>query len=52
MHLSQQLFLSFKGQPIGVSTPETRDPRKPVQDYGDEASRFTTSLLKNQLVRL
>jgi micrococcal nuclease len=30
---------------IGVDTPETVDPRKPVQCYGKEASRETTRLL-------
>ncbi len=37
---------------IGVYTPETRDTRKPVERFGKEASRFTTSLLKGQRVRL
>lgn len=30
---------------IGVDTPETKHPRKPVQCYGHEASAFTESLL-------
>lgn len=30
---------------IGVDTPETKDPRKPVQCFGEEASAFTTSVL-------
>ncbi len=30
---------------IGVDTPETKDPRKPVQCFGVEASAFTASLL-------
>jgi micrococcal nuclease len=30
---------------IGVDTPETKAPNQPVGCYGDEASRFTTSLL-------
>ncbi len=33
---------------IGVDTPETVDPRKPVQYYGKEASTFTTNLLKGE----
>jgi micrococcal nuclease len=37
---------------IGVDTPETKDPRKPVQYFGKEASLFTASLLKGQRVRL
>ena len=30
---------------IGVDTPESVDPRKPVQCFGKEASAFTTQLL-------
>jgi micrococcal nuclease len=30
---------------IGVDTPETKDPRRPVGCFGAEASRFTASLL-------
>lgn len=30
---------------IGVDTPETKDPRRPVGCFGREASRFTASLL-------
>ncbi|MEA2932087.1 MAG: micrococcal nuclease [Actinomycetota bacterium] len=30
---------------IGVDTPETKDPRKPVQCFGREASAFLTDLL-------
>ncbi len=37
---------------IGVDTPETKDPRKPVEYFGKEAGRFTASLVKGQLVRL
>lgn len=37
---------------IGVDTPETVDPRKPVQCFGKEASDFTKSLLTNKSVRL
>lgn len=37
---------------IGVDTPETVDPRKPVQCFGKEASAFTKSLLLNKEVRL
>ncbi len=32
---------------IGVDTPETKDPRKPVQCFGREASAFTSSLLQS-----
>lgn len=30
---------------IGVDTPETKDPRKPVQCFGVEASNHTGQLL-------
>ena len=30
---------------IGVDTPETKDPRRPVQCFGQEASAFLTDLL-------
>jgi len=30
---------------IGVDTPETRDPRRPVQCFGAEATRFTSLML-------
>jgi endonuclease YncB( thermonuclease family) len=37
---------------IGIDTPETVDPRKPVQCFGLAAKEFTKSLLENQWVRL
>jgi len=38
---------------IGVDTPETKDPRRPVQCFGQEASVFLTGLLpKGTGVRL
>lgn len=37
---------------VGVDTPETVHPRKPVEHYGKEASRFTTNLLKGEKVYL
>lgn len=37
---------------IGVDTPETKDPRKPVQCFGKAASQFTKSLIGDQPVRL
>ncbi|MEA2687011.1 MAG: micrococcal nuclease [Actinomycetota bacterium] len=30
---------------IGIDTPETKDPRRPVQCFGQEASAFLTDLL-------
>jgi micrococcal nuclease len=37
---------------IGIDTPETKDPRKPVQCFGEEASRYTHDLLDGRKVRL
>jgi len=38
---------------LGIDTPETKDPRKPVQCFGREASEFTKRLLpKGTIVRL
>jgi len=37
---------------IGVDTPETKDPRKPVQYFGEEAYRFTKSIVEGKRVRL
>ena len=37
---------------IGVDTPETQDPRKPVQCFGQAASQFTKDLIGNNPVRL
>lgn len=37
---------------IGINTPETVDPRKPVECYGQEASARAHELLDNQIVTL
>jgi len=37
---------------VGVDTPETKHPRKPVQRYGLEASIFTTTHLTGKEVEL
>jgi endonuclease YncB( thermonuclease family) len=37
---------------IGVDTPETVHPRKPVQCFGREASKFTKRLAQGRTVRL
>ncbi len=37
---------------IGVDTPETHDPRKPVQCFGKAASKFTRDLIGDNPVRL
>ena len=37
---------------IGVDTPETKDPRKPVQFFGREAANFTRQMVEGKRVRL
>ncbi len=37
---------------IGVDTPETKDPRKPVQCFGQAASSFTKNLIGDRPVKL
>ena len=37
---------------IGVDTPETVHPSKPVEHYGKEASAYTKGLLEGKTVRL
>ena len=37
---------------IGIDTPETVDPRKPVQCFGKEASRKNKELVEEKFVRL
>lgn len=37
---------------IGVDTPETKDPRKPIQCYGPEASAYSHAQLDGATVRL
>lgn len=37
---------------IGVDTPETKDPRKPVQYFGREAAEFTRRMVEGKRVRL
>lgn len=37
---------------IGVDTPETVDPRKPVEHFGREASTFLRALVQSKIVRL
>src|SRR5690349_739041 len=37
---------------LGIDTPETKDPRKPVQCYGPEASAYTHQRLFGRAVRL
>lgn len=37
---------------IGINTPETVDPRRPVQCYGKEASNKLKELLQDRIIRL
>ena len=37
---------------LGVDTPETHDPRKPVQCFGPEAAAFTRARLTGRVVQL
>ncbi len=37
---------------IGVDTPETKHPNKPVEYFGKEASRFTKTMCEGKRVRL
>jgi micrococcal nuclease len=37
---------------IGVDTPETKHPLKPVERFGAEASVFLTRVVKGKVVRL
>ena len=37
---------------IGVDTPETKHPRKPVQYFGKEASMFIANTVEGKKVRL
>jgi len=37
---------------LGINTPESVDPRRPVQPYGKEASAFTRQLLAGKTVLL
>jgi len=37
---------------IGVDTPETKHPKKPVQYFGKEASEFTRQMIEGKAVVL
>ncbi len=43
---------SIKVRYIGVDTPETVDPRRPVGCFGKEASNFNKQLVEGKMVRL
>jgi len=42
----------IKIRPIGMDTPETKHPQKPVECYGPEATQKAIELLAGKLVRL
>lgn len=51
------IHISYNGKDekvrfIGLDTPETKDPRKPIQCFGREASAKMTELVENKKVRL
>jgi micrococcal nuclease len=49
------VFLNGKDEKVrilGINTPETVDPRKPVECFGKQASDKAKSILTNQKVRL
>jgi micrococcal nuclease len=37
---------------VGIDSPEVKDPRKPVQCWGPEASQYATTVLLNRMVVL
>jgi endonuclease YncB( thermonuclease family) len=47
-----ELSTGEKVRMIGVDMPETKDPRKPVQYFGKEATAFTRPLVEGKHVRL
>ncbi|HEX7259395.1 MAG TPA: thermonuclease family protein [Candidatus Saccharimonadia bacterium] len=51
------IIVTIAGKPeiirlIGIDTPETKDPRKPVQCFGKAASAHAQTLLDRKVVRL
>jgi len=46
------LDIGLKIRLIGVDTPETKHPSKPVEYYGKEASEFTRRMCEGKQVRL
>ncbi|MFZ6015940.1 MAG: thermonuclease family protein [Patescibacteria group bacterium] len=44
--------LEVKVRLLGINTPETVDPRRPVECFGKQASDFAKELLSHQRVRL
>jgi len=44
--------VNVKVRLLGIDTPESVDPRKPVQCFGKEASKHTASLVDGKRIRL
>jgi micrococcal nuclease len=50
VHVIDSRSSKIKVRILGIDTPETRDPRKPVQCWGPEATAFATrTLLRHQV---
>jgi endonuclease YncB( thermonuclease family) len=47
-----ELYTGERVRLIGVDTPETKDPRRPVQYFGEEAAAFTRRIVEGKRVRL
>lgn len=52
VHVTDALGSKIKVRVLGIDTPETRDPRKPVQCWGPEATQFAAATLLGQPVTL
>lgn len=52
VHATDARGSAVKVRVLGIDTPETRDPRKPVGCFGPEASEFAKKTLLNQRVTL
>jgi micrococcal nuclease len=52
VHVTDTRGSRVKVRVLGIDTPETVDPRKPVQCWGPEATRFATTTLLNKKVSL
>ncbi len=50
VHVTDARGSRIKVRVLGIDTPETVDPRKPVQCWGPEATRFATATLLNKKV--
>ncbi len=52
VHVTDARGARIKVRVLGIDTPETKDPRKPVQCWGPEATWFATTTLLNKKVAL